>query len=397
METLKQKFYEKYATTQIEKIRNFINIVDWSNRFIGIRGSRGVGKTTLVLQYIKQNYKPDNKVLYVSLDNFYFTENRLYNLADEFYKKGGELLAIDEVHRYQNWAIELKNIYDDMPSLKVIFTGSSLLHLRKAKADLSRRAVMYDMYGLSFREFLSFERNSDFPVFSLDNIIHNHIEIAISLKKEFKILAYFENYLNYGYYPFYLDNKKSFHQKLNETLLTVLEVDIPQFESIQISGITYLKKLLKIISRSVPFKPNMNALSKLTGISLNTLKTYLKYINDANLISMLYFQEKGINSLNKPEKIYLENTNLIFNLAESIPNIGNIRESFFFNQIAQIHETKASKFADFLIDNKYTFEIGGKNKQQKQIKGVENSFVVKDNIEIGSDNIIPLWMFGFLY
>lgn len=397
MEALRQKFYEKYALTQTKTARNFINTIDWSNRFIGIKGSRGVGKTTLLLQYIKKNFKPDNTVLYISLDNFYFTENRLYEFADVFYKKGGKLLAIDEVHRYPEWAIELKNIYDDMPDLKVVFTGSSLLHLHKAKADLSRRVVMYEMPGLSFREFLSFENNTDFPIYSFDNIIQNHIEMAMDIMKNIKPLAYFDNYLNYGYYPFFLENKNSFHQKLNETLLTVLEVDIPQFEFIQTSNIIYLKKLLKIISRSVPFKPNMNALSERTGISLNTLKTYLKYLNDANLLSMLYHPNKGINSLNKPEKIYLENTNLIYNLADNVPNIGNIRETFFFNQIEKIHNTKATKYADFLIDDTFTFEIGGKSKQQKQIKDIENSYVVKDNIEIGSDNIIPLWLFGFLY
>lgn len=397
METLRQKFYEKYALAQTKTVRNFINTIDWSNRFIGIKGSRGVGKTTLLLQHIKQNYKPDNQVLYVSLDNMYFTETRPYDLADVFYKKGGKLLAMDEVHRYPSWAVELKNIYDDMPGLKVIFTGSSLLHLRKAKVDLSRRAVMYQMPGLSFREFLSFQNKAEFPIYSLDDIIHNHIEIAMNIINDIKPLAYFDNYLNYGYYPFYLENIKSFHQKLYETILTVLEVDIPQFEQIQTSGIIYLKKLLKIISRSVPFKPNMNALSQRTGISLNTMKTYIKYLTDAKLLSMLYFQEKGINSLNKPEKIYLENTNLMYNLADNIPNTGNLRETFFFNQTAINHNVNISKHADFIIDDRYTFEIGGKNKQQKQIQNIENSYIVKDNIEIGSNNIIPLWLFGFLY
>ncbi len=397
MEKLRQKFYGKYALTQTKTVRNFINTIDWSNRFIGIKGSRGVGKTTLLLQHIKQNYKADNSVLYISLDNFYFSENRLYDLADIFYKKGGKLLAIDEVHRYQNWAIELKNIYDDMPDLKVVFTGSSLLHLNKAKADLSRRVVMYQMPGLSFREFLQFESGTELSIFKLDEIINNHVEIVIDLIKSFKPLAYFDNYLDYGYYPFYLENKNSFHQKLNETLLTVLEVDIPQFELIQTSGIIYLKKLLKIISRSVPFKPNMNSLSSRTGISLNTMKGYLKYLNDAKLLSLLYFPDAGINSLNKPEKIYLENSNLIHNLADNVPDVGNIRETFFFNQTNNIENVNASKKADFLINDKYTFEIGGKNKNQKQIKDIDNSFVVKDNIEIGSDNIIPLWLFGFLY
>jgi len=397
MEKLRQKFYEKYALTQTKTVRNFSNTIDWSNRFIGIKGSRGVGKTTLVLQYIKQNYKADNKVLYISLDNLYFTDNKLYDLADAFYKKGGELLAIDEVHRYINWATELKNIYDDMPDLKVVFTGSSLLHLNKAKADLSRRVVMYQMPGLSFREFLEFENQKSYPIYNLDELTNNHVELSMDVIKEIKPLAYFENYLNYGYFPFYLENKKSFHPKLNEVLLTVLEVDIPQFEQIQTSSIVYLKKLLKIISRSVPFKPNMKNLSSRTGISLNTMKTYLKYLSDAKLLSLLYFPDTGINSLNKPEKIYLENASLIHNLADSNPDIGNIRETFFLNQVSQLHTINASKSADFLVNEQYTFEVGGANKQQKQINDIENSFIVKDNKEIGSDNIIPLWLFGFLY
>jgi len=397
MKKLKQKFYEKYAVTQITTVRDYIHKIDWTNRIIGIKGSRGVGKTTLILQYIKLNFKPDNSVLYASLDDFYFTENRLYELAEEFYKKGGKLLAIDEVHRYSNWALDIKNIYDDMPELKMIFTGSSLLHLQKAKADLSRRAVMYEMQGLSFREFIYFEQNIKLPIITFEDIISNHVEIAIELKTKFKPLSLIDNYFDYGYYPFFLENINSFHQKLSEIILTILEVDIPQFENIQTSSIVYLKKLLKIISNSVPFKPNMNSLSQRTGISLNTMKAYLKYLNDARLISTLYAPNKGINSLNKPEKIYLENSNLVYNLSENTPEKGNLRDTFFYNQVYNNLLINSSKFADFIIKEKFTFEIGGKNKSQKQIKNVENSFVVKDDIEIGTDNIIPLWLFGFLY
>jgi predicted AAA+ superfamily ATPase len=397
MESLRQKFFEKYAFTQLKTVRDFMHTIDWTNRFIGIKGSRGVGKTTLVLQFIKQNFKADNKVLYVSLDNIYFSENRLYDLADDFNKKGGELLAVDEIHRYPDWAIELKNIYDDMPDLRVVFTSSSLLHLRKTKADLSRRAVMYEMPGFSFREFLSYETKAGFEAVNLEDIIHHHVEIAMEIVQKTKPLALFGDYINYGYYPYYLENKRTFHQKLHETVLTVLEVDIPQIESIQVSGIIYLKKLLKIISRSVPFKPNMNALSGRTGISLNTMKTYLTYLNDAELLSALYFQEQGINSLNKPEKIFLENTNIIYNLAENTPNTGNIRETFFYNQTKKHHRVNASRQADFIIDDTFTFEVGGKNKTGKQIKNIDRSYLVKDGIEIGSGNNIPLWLFGFLY
>ena len=253
------------------------------------------------------------------------------------------------------------------------------------------------MPGLSYREFLGFENIQRFEAYSLDEILENHVQIAIDIKGKIKPLAYFDDYLNFGYYPFYLENKKSFHSKLNEVLLTVLEIDIPQFESVQTANIIYLKKLLKIISRSVPFKPSMNVLSQRTGISLNTMKTYIKYLHDANLLSLLHFDEKGINSLNKPEKIYLENTNLMYNLSENIPDLGNIRETFFLNQTKNTQVVCASKQADFMINNKFTFEVGGANKTKKQIQEISNSYIVKDNIEIGTDNVIPLWVFGFLY
>jgi len=396
MEQITQQFYEKYALIQTDGIRSFIKAIDWNNRFIGIKGSRGVGKTTLILQYIRLNFKPDSTVLYVSLDNLYFLENKLYDLAYNFYKKGGLFLAIDEVHKYPNWSIELKNIYDDMPDLRIVFTGSSLLQLRKSKADLSRRAVIYVMPGLSFREFLKFETKIEFSTYSVDEIIKNHIDIAIGIKQKIKPLKYFGNYLDYGYYPFYLESKKSFHLKLSEILLTVLEVDIPLYAHIQTSNIIYLKKLLKVISNSTPFKPNMNSLSERTGISLNTMKLYLKLLSEAELLQLLYFEDKGINSLNKPEKIFLNNSNLMKNLSVNA-NTGNIRETFFFNQLSKNNKITASKKTDFIVNDKSSFEIGGKNKSQKQIKNINNAYVVKDNIEIGFNNNIPLWLFGFLY
>lgn len=397
MEHIRRKFYAKYALVQVELVRDFINKIDWSNRFIGIKGSRGVGKTTLVLQYIKQNYKADNRVLYVSLDDLYFANNKLYALAEAFYQKGGALLAIDEVHRYPNWAAELKNIYDDMPGLKVIFTGSSLLHIQKAKSDLSRRAVIYSLPGLSLREFIQFETGIRFEQLTLEQLINNHISYAMEISTKIKPLAYFDEYLKYGYYPFYRENKLAYHSKVEEVILTVLEVDIPLFAAIQTANIVYLKKLLAIISKSVPFKPNMSALSSRTGISLNTLKTYLKLLNDSGLLRLLYVNDKGINSLNKPEKIYLNNTNLMFSQGDENVNTGNLRETFFYSQMDELFDVRASQQGDFLVKSKYTFEIGGKNKKQKQIKGLKDAYVVKDDIEIGTDNIIPLWLFGFLY
>lgn len=396
MEILIQRFYEKYNQTSVRLVRDFMQSIDWSNRFIGIRGSRGVGKTTLLLQFIKQRFKPDYRVLYVSLDHLYFSDHLLYDLADEFQKKGGELLALDEVHRYPGWASELKNIYDDFPQLKVVFTGSSLLQLSKAKADLSRRAVMYEMPGLSFREFLRFEQIITLPAVSIDDIFRNHIELAMETTKSIKPLEHFSDYLKYGYYPFYLENQKAFHQKLQETILVALEIDIPQFESVQISHVILIKKLLQVIAGSVPFKPNMNAISQRTGISLNTLKRYIKYLSDAGIITLLLPPDKGINNLNKPDKIYLQNTNLMYSLAPENTETGNIRETFFISQMyhQQFHSSPAT---DFFIKGKYHAEIGGKSKQQRQIKGLTDAYIIKDNIEIGQNNVIPLWLFGFQY
>ncbi len=397
MESLVRRFYEKYAQVNTEFVRDFIKRVDWSNRFIGIKGSRGVGKTTLLLQYIRLNYKANEKVLYVSLDNLYFTENKLYDLVDSFYKKGGELLVLDEVHRYPAWSIELKNMYDDFPELKVVFTGSSLLQITKAKADLSRRAIIYEMPGLSFREFLQFEKIASFPVVPIDDIFKNHVQLAVGISAKIRPLEHLGKYLAYGYYPFYQENISAFHQKLHETIQVILEIDIPQYEQVQTSNIIYLRKLLQIISGSVPFKPNLNSLSQRTGISLNTMKQYLKYLSDANLLSLLYVPEKGINSLNKPEKIYLQNTNLMYSLANRDVEVGHIRETFFMSQAQSVSKIDAATQGDFLVNGKYLVEIGGKSKQQHQIAGAANGFIVKDDIEIGNDNIIPLWLFGFLY
>lgn len=396
MQKLYSQFYEKYAQVQTQQVRDFMHTIDWDNRFIGIKGSRGVGKTTLLLQYIRLNFEPNPSVLYISLDNLYFLENTLYDFVSDFYKKGGLFIAIDEVHKYPNWAIEIKNIYDDMPNLRLVFTGSSLLHIQHAKADLSRRVVVYAMPGLSFREFIQFETQINLETYSLQDIVENHVTIAIAITQKLKPLQYFENYLNYGYYPFYIENKKSFHQKLSEVLLTVLEVDIPQYASIPVSNSILLKKLLAVISNSVPFKPNMNALSERTGISLNTMKNYLKLLNDAQLLQLLYVEDKGINSLGKPEKIFLNNPNLMFNLGIDADK-GNLRETFFLNQVQSKYVIFASSQVDFKVAGGFEFELGGRNKKQKQMKGLENAYIIKDDIEIGSDLNIPLWLFGFLY
>jgi predicted AAA+ superfamily ATPase len=397
MEILFLRFGEKYARTKVETLREFDNKVDWENQLIGIKGSRGVGKTTLMLQHIKKNFKADETVLYASLDHLYFLEHTLYETAETFHKRGGKLLALDEVHRYPNWSVELKNIYDDFPDLKVIFTGSSLLQISKAKSDLSRRAVMYDMPGLSFREFLKFETGIHFDAVSFNDLIANHRQIAIEIIAKLKPLAYFPHYLQYGYYPFYLENKRAFHQKLGEVLQMVLDVDIPQYEQIQISNIPAIKKLLQIISGSVPFKPNYNTISGRSGISINTVKNYIGYLSEAQLLLLLRAASNSLATIGKPEKIYLHNPNLMYTMVGNQADIGNIRETFFYNQVSQTAEVNASPQSDFLVNQQYTFEIGGKSKNQKQIESLPNSYIVKDDIEIGFENVIPLWLFGMMY
>lgn len=396
-ETLVFRFLEKYGQTQIDLVRDEMDQIDWSNRLIGIKGSRGTGKTTLVLQYIKKNFKPDREVLYISLDHIYFANKLLYELADDFYKKGGKLLVMDEVHRYPNWSQEIKNIYDDFPTLKMIFTGSSLLQISKAKADLSRRAVMYNLPEFSFRNFLKFSGVADFKAIKLDDLLQHHTEMAMDINQKMKPLFHFPNYLKYGYYPFFLENLNSYTQKLYEAIQVAIEIDIAQFEQVQPSNIIFLKKLLDIISKSVPFKPNLSNISQRTGLSINTVKHYIQHLRNANLISLLYDQQKGINSLNKPEKIYLANPNIMYALVGETLDQGNMRETFLYSQLKNHFLVNAHKAGDFLINNEIIIEVGGKNKSLGQIAGYDNAFVAADNIETGIDKKIPLWLFGFLY
>jgi uncharacterized protein len=397
MEALFSKFYEKYAQTNTSIIRDYMNRVDWSNRFVGIKGSRGVGKTTLLLQYIRQHFAPRDGVLYISLDNLYFGEHSFYDTVDQFVKRGGQTLVVDEVHRYPEWSLHLKNIYDDFPALKVVFTGSSLIQLSKSVGDLSRRVVMYSMPSLSFREFIHFETGESFSVVSLDDLLQNHVEIATQLISKIRPLAWFAAYLNYGCYPFYLENKASVHLKLEEIVQVVLEVDIPQFENIQTSNIFLLKRLLQLIASSVPFKPNYHTISQRTGLSINTLKSYLHHLEKARLISLLHRPAKGFKNIGKTEKIFLHNPNLMYALAGDNRDKGSLRETFFYNQLSENYPVHASMAADFLVDGQYHFEIGGKGKTHKQIRNLSKAYVVKDDIEVGHENVIPLWLFGFLY
>jgi predicted AAA+ superfamily ATPase len=389
MRTLYQKFEILLNNTTTDFKRYLYDEVSWESKMIGIIGPRGVGKTTMILQYIKENLG-NRRALYVSADDLYFSENKLVDLADAFYKNAGEYLFIDEIHKYTDWSRELKNIYDSYPELKVVFTGSSVLDILKGSADLSRRALIYKLQGLSFREYLNFFHNHKIEPYSLEKIVNGDIKLD-GIQHP---LPLFNDYLERGYYPFGIENELNL--RLGQIIIQTLEADIPQYANMSIATSRKLKRLLSIISESVPFKPNLSKIAEMISVSRNSLDDYFSYMEKAGLISQLRNETGGIRSLGKVDKVYLDNTNLIFSLAGEKSNVGNIRETFFLNQMRVRNEVVSSKNADFVIKD-YTFEVGGKNKQQKQLEKDGKSYIVKDDIEFGYMNIIPLWSLGMNY
>lgn len=371
--------------------------IQWDERLIGIKGARGVGKTTLVLQHIREVYGFDKSCLYISLDDIAFPYENLVQLAEDFDKSGGKYLILDEIHKYQNWSVEVKNIYDSFPDLHVVFTGSSILDILNSKADLSRRAVIYHMQGLSFREFIQIQSGNILESYSITDILNNHEKISVDIQNTIKPFRYFNDYLRFGYYPYYLQNIDTYHIKLSNTISLTLEVDIPMLFRVDIKYIGILKKFLNLLSASIPFKPNVSNLAAAIGISWQSVINYLRYLDDAEIIKMTYQEGKGIKALAKPEMVYLHHPNHFFVFRDEIGNKGNLRETFFVNQVSYIHKVESASRGDFLVDGKYYFEIGGKNKTYHQIAGTDLSFLAADDIENGFGNKIPLWLFGFLY
>lgn len=368
--------------------------VDWSQRLILLLGHRGVGKTTLLLQQMKSD---PTKSIYLSLDDYYFEEIRLIEVVSALYDLGYRSFYLDEIHRYVHWSKELKNVYDDFTDSKFIVTGSSILEISKGQADLSRRAVVYPLLGLSFREFLLLEEKMDLQVVALEEMIRNHSVISADYLDHFDIKTSFKNYLNYGYYPFYREGKRVYHQKLQETTNLVIDSDITPFEELNYTTVRVMKKLLYVISQSVPFIPNISKLAEKMGVTRNTILKLLDILDKAQLLSLLHTSTEGISMLQKPEKIYLQNTNLAYMFAHESPNVGNIRETFFLNQLQVKHQVTAPKYGDFMVDSTYVFEVGGTSKTSKQIQGVPNAYLAIDGIAGGVGNRIPLWLFGFLY
>ncbi len=389
MEKLYEFFKTKLNRVNTDFHRYKYDSIRWSARFFGIVGPRGVGKSTMILQYIKDNLNTSD-TLYVTADHLYFSEHKLIDLADMFVKMGGKHLFIDEIHTYPGWSRELKQIYDSFDDLQVVITGSSILDIYDGLADLSRRVPLYHMQGMSFREYLRLIHNINVPIFSLEEILQNKAEIP-GIQHP---LPLFRQYLKAGYFPFCKDEEYGI--ELLQVITQTMEIDIPQHIGANVAVGKKLLKLLSIISKSVPFKPVIQHLAEMTNISRNDIPSYLTYMEKAGVISQLRSGTGGLRELGKIEKIYIDNTDFIYALAQEAPNVGNIRETFFMNQMRVNHIVTNSKISDFEIDGK-TFEIGGKNKAQKQIKETTDGYIVKDDIEIGFGNIIPLWAFGLNY
>ena len=378
--------------------RYLINEIDWKYRLNGVSGARGSGKTILLLQEMKRLAKDKKNILYVSLDDIHFTNNTLINFADDFYRGGGEYLFLDEVHKYTNWSQEIKNIYDTIPNLNVVFTSSSALEIHRGSHDLSRRAIIYNLPGLSFREYVEFNYKVKLPVLSLHEIINISTYDLGDIHSKTKVLPVFKEYLEYGYYPFFKDVKKRYLKQLLTTVNLAVEVDLPAIHKIDYNSVIKLKKLLSIISLIVPYTPNIESLAKEVGTTRPTLLKYLHYLDKAQIIKILNKVGKGMNAMVKPDKLYLNNTNLSNAFGGDNVNVGTVRETFFLNQLSVLHDVNyPSSKGDFTVDGKFLFEVGGKNKNKKQIVDIENSYIVSDNIDYRVDNKIPIWLFGLMY
>jgi hypothetical protein len=371
--------------------------VDWKQRLIGISGVRGAGKTTLILQYLKSLNTNPGESIFVSLDDIFFVGSSLFDFAEQIFLDGGRYLFLDEVHKYPQWSHDLKQIYDNFPGLNVVFTSSSALEIYKGSHDLSRRLDLYHLPGLSLREYIEFTCNIKIGPFSLKELLSDLSGVLRKFPSDIRPVRLLKDYLKTGYYPFFIENRSLYHETLSQIVNIVLEGDLPAIFNIDFQSVLKLKKLLAVIASIVPYKPNISKLAEQVGVTRDTLLRHLYYLDKGRILSLLARDLSGINYLSKPEKIYLENTNLMYALTVGEPEAGSMRETFFFNQVSVKHNVTYSARGDFLVDNNFIFEIGGKSKTMKQVAGLKNSFIVQDNTETGYKNRIPLWIFGFLY
>ncbi len=374
--------------------RELLHKINLKNRIIGVVGAKGVGKTTLLLQFMKRQNLSPNEMIYISVDHPLMSSTTILDIAKEFASFGGKLLVLDEIHSQSDFANDLKTIWDFL-EVNIIFSGSSALHLDGA--DLSRRAIKYHLPTLSFREFLEIETDQKFEKFTLEEITKNHTRYATDILSEIKPLKYFKEYLDYGYYPFYLEDIETSKIKLSEAINKTIDIDLLKIYNIDPKKLRNIKKILTMLCTTVPYKPNMTTLSHAVEVDIKTLYTYLNALSSGKIVRMISSHARGEEIIKKPEKIYLDNPNMFQALCQS-SDIGTVRESFFASSLQNAeYEIEASKKGDFIVNSSYTFEVGGKSKGYKQIKDIQNAYIAADMIEVGFGNKIPLWMFGFLY
>lgn len=396
LQPLFNNYHRKIAKVNTHFMRYLYSRINWEARIIGIMGARGVGKTTMLLQHILLNYEDVDQTLYASLDDLWFSNHSIMELVDWAYQHGITRLYLDEVHRYEKWSETLKNIYDNYPDMGIIYTSSSLLQMDNAKVDLSRRQTTYTLYGLSFREYLAFEGMLDVPAIPLEELLTKHVALAMDITRDVKVAPHFEAYLDHGYYPFYKESGKDYFSRLRETVTVVIENDLPAVENMSFETIQKVKKLVMIISERVPFEPNMSELWKQLATNNELGLRMLYALDKAKILSLLSSKAKNYKFLYKPDKIFLGNTNLMHALCPSIDK-GNERETYFNSLLPVLHDTKCPLKGDFLIDDRYLFEVGGRKKSFNQIADVPNSYIAMDDTEVGYGCRIPLWLFGFIY
>ena len=396
LQPLFANYHRKIAKISLDLKRYLYSQINWNARMIGIKGARGVGKTTLLLQHILDNYKDIDQTLYVSLDDLWFSTHSLMDLVDWADRHNITRLYLDEVHRYRQWSETLKNIYDNYPDMSIVYTSSSLLAMDNAKVDLSRRQTPYMFHGLSFREFLAFENAVKIPAIPLESLLHDHVKYAMQITKNVKIAPLFEAYLAHGYYPFFREAGEDFPIRLRETIPVVIDTDLPAVENVSFDTLQKIKKLLMLISQQVPFEPNMTELWKQLSTN-NELGLRMLYALDrAQILTLLTSKTKSYKYLYKPSKIFLNNTNLMHVLCPTVSK-GNERETFFLSQMAVSHDVKMPQKGDFLVNDRYLFDVGGKGKTFEQIKDIPESYLSVDDNDVGFANRIPLWMFGMTY
>ena len=399
METLFAKQDRLLSLTSTEIIRTLMYQINWDAQLVAIKGPRGVGKTTLMLQYMKQHYEVySREVLYCTLDSVYFSNHTLLELVDVFVKNGGKHLFLDEVHKYPTWSKEIKEVYDMYPDLKVVFSASSLLNILNADADLSRRCIPYEMQGLSFREFLLFYKQLDLPICTLEEVLTSPGNICSEVNKVCRPLPLFREYLQYGYYPFYLKNQIDYYTSIEQVVNFIVETELPQLCGIDVGNVRKIKALLGILASSVPFEVDISKLATTIGIHRNTVIEYLNSLEKAKLLHLLYADLLSVKKMQKPDKIYLDNPNLLYALASHPVKIGTARETFVVNHLSCDHEIEyGKKTGDFKVNGKYTLEVGGEGKTYNQIADVPDSYILADGIETPYRCKLPIWVVGFLY